>query len=251
MAKEIFQRHELKYFIPYSQYLQLLERLKPYTRYDKYGDEEGRYTIISLYFDSEDYQIYYETRNKNPFRQKLRLRIYNDASLNDQAFFEIKQKFKNVVNKRRTFIKLEDAYNYLAEIRRSGQSIDLDNLVNTLDISNPQIMREIDAFRQHYSLKPEVVVSYDRQALQGVEDQDLRITFDFNLTCRNTDLHIEHGPYGELFVPKDMVILEVKVSHSVPLWLTRILSELECERRSVSKYCTSIETLVNPTQQAV
>ncbi|WP_223701248.1 polyphosphate polymerase domain-containing protein [Sutcliffiella deserti] len=234
MAKEIFTRYELKYLIPNEVYLKLAEAILPYTRFDSFG-EEGKYNIVSLYFDSPNNDIYYETRNKLFFRQKLRLRVYDKVTRTDSAFFEIKQKYKNVVNKRRTKISLQDAYRYLDQ---EGSS-----LPTNLAISNPQIMNEVHSFRNLYKLKPEVVVSYDRQAFQGIYDDDLRITFDFNLTCRSQDLHIENGSYGTHFVEPGLVILEVKVTHSVPLWLSRLLSDLECPRKSVSKFCTSIDLM--------
>src|SRR5699024_1085151 len=83
--------------------------------YDKYGNSEGEYNIVSLYYESFDKRIYYETVNKLRFRQKLRLRVYDNATLSSPSFIELKQKFKNVVNKRRTLIPLEDAYNILSE----------------------------------------------------------------------------------------------------------------------------------------
>src|SRR5699024_4767842 len=83
--------------------------------YDKYGNDEGEYNIVSLYYESFDKKIYYETVNKLRFRQKLRLRVYDNATLSSPSFIELKQKYKNVVNKRRTLIPLEDAYNILSE----------------------------------------------------------------------------------------------------------------------------------------
>ena len=236
MAKEIFSRYEIKYLIPYSVYEQLAQELLKRMTFDKYGGSDGRYTIISLYFDSDDKRIYYETRNKERFRQKLRLRIYNSATLEDNAYFEVKKKFKKRVSKRRTSIKLADAYSYIEGIKTKDHE---------LNISNPQIFREIDMFKNQYQLRPENIVSYDRQAFTGIEDKDLRVTFDFNLRCRMDDLHIEHGPHGIHFVEPELVILEVKVDHSVPLWLSRLLSELDCPKKSVSKFCTSTELLNN------
>ena len=232
MAGEMFSRYELKYLIPFHVYEELAEILKRRMVYDRYGDAEGKYNIISLYFDSLDKKIYYETRNKSRYRQKLRLRIYNEATLEDHAYFEIKKKYKNRVNKRRTGIKLAHAYEYLEK-----------GLVNGLDVSNPQIFNEVDSFRNLYNLVPENIVSYDRQAFVGVDDPDLRVTFDYNLRCRKQDLRIETGPDGQFFVEKGMVVLEVKVDHSVPLWLSRVLSELGCRKGSVSKFCTSVDLL--------
>jgi hypothetical protein len=234
LAIEIFKRKEQKYLITSDQYFLLLEHILPYMRPDRFG-LDGRYTITSLYFDSDDHKIYFETKNKLKFRQKLRLRVYDEADLASTAFFEVKQKHKKVVNKRRMLLPLEEAYRYLNE----NPALPLEHY-NT---SNPQVFREIDYFLKLYGLRPEMVVSYDRHALHCIEDPDLRITFDLNLRCRNDDLFVEHGPYGENFIDPDLVVLEVKINDSVPLWLTRILQALYCEQRSASKYCTSMELL--------
>src|SRR5699024_12232756 len=45
------------------------------------------------------------------------------------------------------------------------------------------------------------------------------------------------------FIDQNLVVLEVKINNSVPLWLTRILQALQCAQRSASKYCTSMELL--------
>lgn len=234
MAIEIFRRKEQKYLITLDQYTQLLEHIIPYMRSDKFGID-GKYTVSSLYFDSDDRKIYFETKNKLSFRQKLRLRTYGETDIDGTAFFEVKQKHKRVVNKRRMLLPLREAYVYLDSSS--------DKSLTDFHTSNPQVLREIDHFRTLYELRPEMVVSYDRHALHGIDDPALRITFDFNLRCRNDDLLLEHGSDGEYFIDRNLVVLEVKVNDSVPLWLTRILQTLQCEQRSASKYCTSMELL--------
>ncbi|MBS4208017.1 polyphosphate polymerase domain-containing protein [Bacillus sp. FJAT-50079] len=234
MPIEIFRRREQKYLITLDQYTELVKQLLPHMRPDRYG-ADGKYTVTSLYFESPDKKIYFETKNKYKFRQKLRLRIYDDTDINGTAFFEVKQKHKKVVNKRRLRMPLAEAYDYLFEKPRMS--------LDEYDTSNTQVLREIDHFKQLYELSPEMVVSYDRHALHHLDDPDLRITFDLNLRCRNNDLAIEHGPFGKNFIDPNLVVLEVKVSDSVPLWLTRILQDLQCEQRSASKFCTSLELL--------
>src|SRR5699024_4454243 len=107
--------------------------------------------------------------------------------------------------------------------------------------SNPQIFREIDSFKRLYELEPEMIVSYDRHALHGIDDAELRMTLDQNLRCRNEDLHVENGPYGAHFIHMNLVVLEVKVNHSVPILLTSVLQGLKGEQRGAAKCCTSIE----------
>lgn len=234
MVLEIFSRREQKYLITREQYEQLVEQMTPYMRPDKFG-VEGRYTVTSLYFENPEHKIYFETKNKLRFRQKLRLRIYDDTGIDGTAFFEVKQKHNNVVNKRRMMIPLAEAYRYLNAKQEDPEL--------GYETSNRQVLREIHHFKKLYNLKPEMVVSYDRHAFHCVDDADLRVTFDLNLRCRNEDLRIENGPYGENFIDDDLVVLEVKVTHSIPLWLTRFLQDLQCEQRSASKFCTSLELL--------
>lgn len=238
MAQEIFKRYELKYLLTQAEYRALRQAILPFMSYDTYGDPEGKYNIVTLYYESDDKKVYYETMNKLPFRQKLRLRIYDEVDLTSTAFIEIKQKFTNVVNKRRTLIPLGEAYKVLSEPYN-------EELINSVNASNPQILRESLHFKDLYALKPATVVSYDRQAFSGVAEteKDLRVTFDYNLMCRSDDLAIENGPEGLNFVDQDLVILEVKVSNSVPFWLSRILSEFNFSRQGFSKFCTSIDLM--------
>lgn len=234
MAIEIFSRKEQKYLITRKQYRELTREMAPYMRNDKNGTN-GRYTVSSLYFDTPDKAIYYETKNKVKYRQKLRLRVYGEVEASTKSFFEIKQKHDKVVHKRRLTMALEEANRYLAA-GAGGQ-------LSGYRVSNLQVLREIDYFISFYNLRPEMVVSYDRHALHGRDDENLRMTFDFNLRCRRDELDLAKGSHGEFFIDPDLVVLEVKVDHSVPLWLARILQKVECEQRSASKFCVSTEML--------
>lgn len=238
MAQEVFKRYELKFLLTRQEYAELRKAILPRMGYDTYGDPEGKYNIVTLYYESDDKKIYYETMNKLQFRQKLRLRVYDRVNRSDNAFIEVKQKFKNVVNKRRTMIPLGQAYDILSNPYS-------EDLIHSVDASNPQILREAIHFKDLYHLDPATVVSYDRQAFSGIEDseKDLRVTFDYNLMCRENDLALENGPDGMRFVDYDTVILEVKVSNSVPFWLARILSEFDFVKQGFSKFCTSIDLL--------
>src|SRR5690625_2768153 len=98
---EFFRRREQYYLITTNQYKDMRTAIEPYMRPDKFGID-GHYTVSSLYFENPDNAIYFETKNKLRFRQKLRLRVYNDADLNSAAFFEVKQKHNKVVKDRKS-----------------------------------------------------------------------------------------------------------------------------------------------------
>lgn len=234
MAIEIFRRKEQKYVITTPQYKEFVRQMSPYMRADVNG-VDGRYTITTLYFESPDHKIYYETKNKLKFRQKLRLRVYDDTDINGNAFFEVKQKHNNVVNKRRMVIPLAEAYRYLED--------DSETALEEFNTSNTQVLREIDHFKKLFNLQPALIVSYDRHAFHCIDDDQVRVTFDLNLRCRGDDLALEHGSYGHNFIDPDLIVLEVKVNDSIPLWLTRIIQNVDCEQRGASKFCTSLELL--------
>jgi hypothetical protein len=232
LVKEFFYRRELKYLLPNDTYLALLDALMPYMKADTFG-VDGKYAISSLYFDSPDHAIYWETANKLPIRQKLRLRTYEQSERGGIAFFEIKQKVNRWVHKRRTMLTLEEGYRF----------VDLWSQPKQVHIasSNEQVAREIWYFQQTYRLEPRVIVRYERHALEGMNDPELRITFDRKLTCRSSSLLLEVDEAEQHFVDPDLVIMEVKAGYSIPAWLSRLLAEYGCQRSGVSKYLSSVD----------
>lgn len=234
MAKEFFHRRELKYLVPLATCealaASLLSRMQP----DTFG-RDGKYAIASLYFDSPDNAIYWETANRLPIRRKLRLRIYEKAERGGTAFFEIKQKVNNWVHKRRTMLTLEDGYRFVERWADPAQA--------PVASSNEQVAREIRQFQRTYRLRPKVIVRYERYALEGVDDPELRITFDRQLTCRTGALRLEKDEPEQPFVHPEYAIMEVKAGRSVPLWLSRLLAEFGCRRSAVSKYMSSVNAV--------
>src|SRR5699024_9931870 len=81
------------------------------------------------------------------------------------AFIEVKQKFKNVVNKRRSTIPLGEAYDILSH-PYNEQSI------ANAQASTPQILRAALHVKALYHLQPAAAVSYERQPLSGQADYE-------------------------------------------------------------------------------
>ena len=81
MAQEVFKRYELKFLLTMAEYKSLREAILPHIGYDTYGNAEGKYNIVTLYYESDDKKIYFDTMNRLRFRQNLRLRIYDQADL--------------------------------------------------------------------------------------------------------------------------------------------------------------------------
>ncbi|ABR46539.1 conserved hypothetical protein [Alkaliphilus metalliredigens QYMF] len=230
MIQEVFNRYEFKYVINMNQYKQVLKALKGRIEVDGNGDPDGFYKILSLYYDSDADTFFHETIDGTTFRQKLRLRAYNHVTMEDDVFLEVKQKHNGVVNKRRTQMRVKDAYDFLK------LGVDQKALQQYAS-SNKQILNEIHFLKEFHLLTPKILVSYDRQAFQGIEEKDLRVTFDTNLRKQEFDLRIDGANLGTQFMGSDVSVLEVKVNDRIPLWLSRTLNECGCYRQSVSKYC--------------
>lgn len=237
LAKEIFNRYELKFPMSISTYNDLIKVIDPLFIADAFGDEEGFYSITNLYFDTWDNFFHEQNLNREPFRQKLRMRTYGNVSLEDVCYLEIKKKYNGLSNKRRTSMTLLDAYSFLGLTQPKCDK----GFTN----SNDFVLQEIDYFKNYYQLMPKSIISYDRKALHREDDCDVRVTFDKNLRTRTTDLRLEHGNFGEMFTPEDFIMMEVKVADCIPLWFAEIIDRFGLTGMKFSKYsqCCSASAL--------
>ena len=213
-----FQRYEKKYLLNREQYQKIRAGLAPYME----ADEHGRYTICNLYYDTPDFQLIRASLDKPVYKEKLRMRSYGVPADGDSVFVELKKKYKGVVYKRRTVLEAGEALDYLAG-RCSPRAKD-------------QICREIDWFLGRYHPVPQVFIAYDREALAGLEDRVLRVTFDIDLRWRDTALDLRSGDGGERITSRDQILMEIKIPGSAPVWLSRLLSENSVFPTSFSKY---------------
>lgn len=99
-----------------------------------------------------------------------------------------------------------------------------------------QILNEIDYCCSFYHPVAKVFLAYDRIALAGVEDPELRMTFDDGIRSRHHHLSLLAGDGGEPLIGPQEHLLEIKVASAYPLWLVRLLSQLKIYPVSFSKY---------------
>ena len=217
-TNQIFERIEKKFLLTKEQFVIFQNKIASYMKMDNYGE----HTICNLYFDTDDYELIYSSIEKPVYKEKLRLRSYGVPEKNSKVFLELKKKYQGIVYKRRVEMTFQEAINYLSQ----GIHPDCDS----------QILKEIDYFKNFYHPVPKVIIAYDRIAYAGIEDKELRITFDKNIRSRFQDLHLNHNDDGELLLENKEFLMEIKIPGALPLWLARILSELEIYPVSFSKY---------------
>ena len=221
--KTCFKRYEKKYFLTMNQYEMFKERISSHVRPDDYPE----YTLCNLYYDTDNYSLIRASLEKPVYKEKLRIRSYGVPGADDKVFVELKKKYEGVVYKRRVTMRNNTAQAFLKGVKSN------DN-VN-------QISKEIDYFQSFWKTVPKVFIAYDREALQGTEDPELRITFDTNLRYRLDRLSLSEGDDGLPLLNNGMILMEIKIPDACPLWLSRTLSELEIRPVSFSKYGTCYE----------
>lgn len=225
MAQTVFKRVEMKYMITIAQKEAILHAMEPYMKIDKYG----RTTIRNIYFDTDTYLLIRRSIEKPVYKEKLRIRSYGG----ERVFVELKKKYKKVVYKRRVELPEPEAMDWICGRRHCG--------IDT------QITAEIDYFIQYYkTLHPAIFLSYEREAYKTREKSDFRVTFDDTILCRQTDLSLHSPAYGDPVLPEGMVLMEIKCSGGIPLWMTQVLSQEKVYKTSFSKYGTAYNTYILP-----
>ena len=225
----VFERYELKYMLTSGQKEAILDAMSPYMQLDKYG----RTTIRNIYFDTHDYRLIRRSIEKPAYKEKLRIRSYSQASPDSTVFVELKKKYEKVVYKRRLALCERDAMAWVCR----EQACPLDT----------QISREIDYFIDFYGkLTPTLFLSYEREAYYDMSGSDFRVTFDDHILCRQTDVSLCSPVCGASILPDGKVLMELKCSGGIPLWMARVLSSEHIYKTSFSKYGTAYRTLIFP-----
>lgn len=223
-----FRRYEIKYLLTPEQKQKIMARMAAYMQPDQYG----RTVIRNLYYDTDNYRLIRHSIEKPVYKEKLRLRSYRQITPDAPVFVELKKKFQGVVYKRRIALPQQQALSWL-----SGK----------LTAPPCQIAEEIQHFCRYYGrVQPKVFLSYEREAWYCLDGSDFRVTFDDNILCRQQDLSLCSGVWGEPVLPKGKVLMEVKTSGGIPLWMVGILSEEHIYKTSFSKYGAAYEKLIFP-----
>ena len=226
MAETIltFKRYEKKYLLSAEKYTRLMEALEGRIVPDRFHES----TVCSIYYDTDNFELIRHSIEAPVYKEKLRVRSYGVPAEDGEVFVELKKKFKGIVYKRRVRMTAAEAESWL-----SGESP---------APKEGQTIREIEWVLKSYQLRPRVLIACDRVAWVASDNPELRITFDHDLRWRETQLHLTEGSHGESLTEEGQVLMELKIPGAAPLWLARLLSELEIFPQSFSKYGRSYKS---------
>ncbi|HKO90977.1 MAG TPA: polyphosphate polymerase domain-containing protein [Polyangiaceae bacterium] len=232
-----FNRFELKYILPLTQSARLMDELREHISPDRQG-AAGGYPVVSLYYDSPDFECFWSKIEGLKYRRKVRLRIYpgQDIRQAENAAVEIKQRINKTVQKRRLSLPLARA-----EALCEGE-FELDGL----DALDSQVAREVLFLRHSLALRPTAITAYQRRAFEGShENAGLRVTFDTQVAARMHALQVNESAINRLIVPEDWCIVEVKANERVPEWVASLLARHRCQLGRISKYCAGVAQIRN------
>ena len=229
----VFKRYEMKYMMTRRQRKAVLEAMLPYMKLDHYGHT----TIRNIFFDTDSYRLARRSIEKPIYKEKLRIRSYIQVQAQDKVFIELKKKYLDVVYKRRESLTQIETLEWL--------------LMNTTFPKATQIGKEIDYFFDFYqTLKPRVFLSYEREAFYALDGSDFRVTFDEHILAREDELSLSKDVWGEKLIDDDKVLMEIKTSGGIPLWMTKALAQEKIYRISFSKYGAAYEKMLCNKQEA-
>jgi hypothetical protein len=198
-------RADTKFVFPVRDLPSVLEKLsEDYRALEVNSLRMSRYQ--TLYYDTEDFQLYIAHQNGKASRYKIRARKYVDSDLH---FFEIK--FKN--NKGRTI----------------KERVKIKKIKDTLNNKTAAFLKERTAF-DPASLKSKLWVNYSRTTLVNTLTKE-RVTIDSNLSFEKNGLH---KPYDHI------AIVEVKQEKASASFFGKIMKERRIENGSMSKYCIGV-----------
>lgn len=228
----VFKRCELKFLLTFEQKEKILDAIAAHMAPDQYGPA----TIRNIYFDTDNYRLIRRSIERPVYKEKLRLRSYSRVSPDSPVFVELKKKYKSVVYKRRLSLPEAEAVRWICQKASCP--------VHT------QISDEIDYFLTYYeTLHPVVFLSYEREAWYSPCGDDFRVTFDKNILCRQNDLSLEADVGGMPLLNDGTILMEIKCSGGIPLWMTHVLSAEKIRKTSFSKYGTAYRTMIFPTRK--
>jgi SPX domain protein involved in polyphosphate accumulation len=228
--KEVWKtwRFELKYPLSLQQYYCFRNALLPYMEKDPFTKPTGSYLVRSLYFDTYDYQAYHEKINGDYGRIKIRVRAYTDSPAGDPPVrVELKTRWGSAMEKYSCFTSSSLLQQFLHTSHWPE------------DENNP-VLIEFARLYHLRTLRPQLLVQYQREGFKARDGSNLRITFDRHICSAKAATLFPQHSFLRPQQPHE-VILEIKCQNDHPRWLTQLVKQHGLKLQANSKYARGIE----------
>ncbi len=246
-------RYELKYIINEDRAVAVADFVQGFLRpspHNGNGPVRG-HPVISLYMDSPDFFLFRQAFTGHKNRMKLRIRFYDDE-WQRPAFLEIKRRVSEVICKDRAMISREAVRCFLTGGWPSPSywpsPSDLKKGKKQLDV-----YYRFWYFSQQIRAEGKLYISYIREIFEAPNDDELRVTFDRQVSATLYDgtgrLHLpargfpppaDVPPY---YLPNNGVVLELKYDERAPWWMYDMVRYFNLQRGAMCKYSASVDGL--------
>ena len=226
-------RKELKFLVDYKTFAGILRFIEPFTIPDRHAGKSGTYLVNSLYFDTFNNKAYWDKIDGEKIRKKIRIRSYLDSQTGKalSTILEVKKKNDRTVYKEKIRLPFEEAF----ALVQSGNPDALPK--KNFSETGRRAVDDVLLLKYKYDLLPKIVVCYERKPLVDKYNPKTRITFDFNVRYRTVDFNTENPEMECFAVPRNRVIVEVKHSGPMPVWISKMVGIFGLQPTTVSKYC--------------
>jgi len=233
-------RLEYKYLVPKDLLGDVRSAMLPFVEIDTNADysDVKEYTVRSIYLDTLKFDCYFNKIEGIKVRKKFRIRGYNHPEGDSIVFLEIKRKYINYIRKNRAPL-------YKDDIGQLFLTKDMDKYIVSLS-ENGKEQENARRFLYHFykkSLRPTILIIYEREAFFGKFSKSLRLTLDKNL--RSTI----YPTLNQLFMEERIIhampkylVFEVKFYNGLPDWLRNIVRTYDLKRMALSKYTICLDS---------
>lgn len=254
---DTFERIEDKFLVPKIHQSDLKKLILQYLD-ASYVDANTQFTLIeSLYFDSDNLDLFQHHFSKMDKRYKMRVRRYgpNGNWSNGVAFLEAKCKSNGICTKQRFMITQGDYQRLL-----TGGAIEFNaELLKVNPKTDPKKLRkrveEINELITTFHLGPQVSLvykrlAYERDNLRMTIDEDIQFTTFKPVSPRKAseikhqDLWTLADAMGRRFSNREYMVVEVKHTGLIPTWFEEFIGKVGVSQTSFSKYCWGMANLI-------
>lgn len=249
-SANVIERREYKYLIDASTATRLRAAIRPFCELDPWAakNPRGRYSIESLYMDTPGLALFWANEHEQLDRIKMRVRTYPEVP-GSPVFFEVKRRVHDIILKTRGKVSHTLWKDILAD-----PAAPIPAAVGGKD--RLAVERFVTLARTMH-LRPFTLVRYEREPYFSRIDDYARVTFDTHIRAQAMQsLSFAASERGWRALDDavtqrtldSLIVLELKFTTHVPLWLVNIVQRLGLPRRSFSKYGTSIRAFYSPVE---
>lgn len=220
MKEENVFRHEYKHEINSADEIEIRNRLKCVAKQDEHADVNGGYDIHSLYFDNVYDKALVEKMNGLAYREKFRIRFYND----DTQFIRLekKEKVRDLCRKTSAPMTREEC----EQLLKGNDQFLLEK--------EDMLCKEFYAKMHYQMLRPKSIVEYHREVFL-YEAGHVRITIDTNIASKKDVRDFFEGKKPSIPATASS-ILEVKYDDYLPKIICDMVQIKNRHASAFSKY---------------